>query len=457
MVTRTGRGMADQLLSRAALLRYWRTELAGIRQGAVAKAVGVVSPTTIHNWETGRTDGPNLRQLAALDEWFGAGGALRGVYLALRTPDALLPAEDWWCNFQGEPGPCWAWLRVSGARPSTAHVEAGPLRVDCEIPVESGLFLQAYAFASNPAVHARIDGGGWVDFGHGILPSTIGAPVVDAVDVAVVGPRGELDQALVAASKTWLPHWKYQGDSQWFFTMRTDLGRRVEVAKKTLLAAAKAVVSTKSDVSSAAASLEDVPRHWGGERYRALRQARGLSLLDTAELASEADMSLPPVTKDHVHRLERGAMPRVPQLVERLDAVLGADGRTCTAEVAEIQGAGRFTEITFPVYWVGPVWVQFLRAGHAHDHSATLLWSPWHKRLDVRDGVVVTTRRSEPAMPPLRVELQPGWRVRAGVGVHPRAVDVTEGWGLISREVGFPALAFYFSVMERAMRAPRRT
>ncbi|MFD5089805.1 helix-turn-helix domain-containing protein [Amycolatopsis thailandensis] len=447
--------MVDQLLSRPALLRYWRVELAGLGLDAVARAAGVESPTTIHNWEAGHTDGPSLRQLAAVDERFDAGGTLRDVYLALRTPDALNSAEKWWCNFQGESGPCWAWLRVPGGQPGTAHVDAGPFRVDCEIPADTGVFLQAHAFASNPAVHVRIDGGGWVDFGYGIVPTGIGTLVVDAVDVAVVGPRAELEQAFAVASRSWLPH-RYQGNPRWFTSLKKHLGRRVEVARSALSAAAKAAVSTKSDVSSSLASLEEVPRHWGGERYRQLRNARGLSLQDTAELASDLDPSLAPVTKDHIHRLEHGATPRVTQLVERLDTVLGADGRTCTAEVTGIQGTGRFTEITFPSYWVGPVWVQFLLTGQAEKNSATLLWSPWHKRLDLRHGVVVTTRRSEPSMPPLQVDLAAGWRVRAGVGVHPRAVDVNEGWGLISREVGFPVLAYYFSVVEQAMRAPRR-
>lgn len=448
--------MADQLLSRAAFLRFFRAEVAGLPQEAVARAVGVQSPTTVHNWETGTTDGPSLRQLAALDERFGAGGALRGVYLALRTPDALPPSEDWWCNFQGESGPCWAWLRVPGDRSGTAHLDAGPFRVDCEVPAGTGLFLQAYAFASNPAVRVRVEGGGWVDFGHGILPTGIGAPVVDATDVAVIGPRGELDQALVVASRSWLPHEKYEGKSGWFTTLKKHLGDRVEVARNALSAAAKAVVSTKSDVSASPASLDEVPRHWGGEQYRRLRHARGLSLSDTAELASDLDVSLPRVTRDHIHRFERGAKPRVPQLVERLDTVLGADGRTCAAEATSIETGGRFADITFPSYWVGPVWVQFLCGGKAEDDSATLLWSPWHKHLALRDGVVVTTRRSEPSMSPLRVKLPSGWRVRAGVGVHPNAVDVNEGWGLISREVGFPVLAHYFSVVEQAMRPQRR-
>jgi transcriptional regulator with XRE-family HTH domain len=446
--------MVDRLRDRPALLRYYRIH-AGLGQDTAAKAAGVGSPTTVHNWETGRTEGPNLRQLAALDERFGAGGALRDLYLALRTPDALTPAEHWWHNFQGKSGPCWGWIRIPGGQPGTAQVDAGPFRVDCEIPAKTGLFLQAHGFTPNPPVHVRVDGGGWVDFGHGILPRDIGAQVVNAVDIAVVGPRGELDNALIVASKLWLPHRRFPNDPGWFTTMTKEFGHQVERAKTALARAARAAVSSKTDVSSSPVSLEEVPRHWGGDRYRQLREARGLSLQDAAELASELDLALVPITKDHVYRLERGATPRVPQLVERLDSVLGADGRTCTAEVKEIHTTGGIAEIAFPPYWVGPIWVQFLRSGHSEKNNAALLWSPWRKDLALCDGVVVTTRRSEPSMPPLRVELRSGWRVRAGVGAHPRAVDVQEGWGLMPAD-GFAALARYFSVLEQVLRGARR-
>jgi transcriptional regulator with XRE-family HTH domain len=234
--------------------------------------------------------------------------------------------------------------------------------------------------------------------------------------------------------------------------MRRRFGRRVEVARHTVSTAVKTMVSTGADVSSADASRDAVPLHWGGDRYRQLRVARGLSLADLAQLASAQDPDLSAVTKDHLHRLEHGATPRVPQLVERLDMALGADGRTCTAEVTTVEDVDRGVEITFPPYWVGPVWVQFMQSGRVTEHRARLIWSPWHKNLKLCDGVVVTTRRSEPSNAPLRIDLTEGWSVRAGVGVHPRAVDVNEGWGLLSRDVAFDTLAHYFKVLEAAFR-----
>ena len=77
-------------------------------------------------------------------------------------------------------------------------------------------------------------------------------------------------------------------------------------------------------------------QRWTGEQYTRLRDARGLTLRDAADLASRHGPTLPAVTKDHLHRLEQGSLPRVPQLLERIDMVYRADGRSCTAQVDAI-------------------------------------------------------------------------------------------------------------------------
>lgn len=444
--------MAEHLRLRPALLRWWRTEQSELGLEQVAQAAGVAT-STVHNWETGQTDGPNPQQLAVIDDRLGAGGVLHGLYVALRTPDALDATPRWWRNFQGESRPCWAWLRVTGTKPGIARIDAGPFRIECMVPAGDGVFVQAYAFASNPAVTVQLGRPGWVDFGYGILPADIGTDVIDAVKFAVIGPRDSPDHALAQATSKWLP--ETFGRDRWFDKLKRSFGHRVEVARHAMSAAVSAMVSTGVDLSGATASRDAVPGHWGGERYRQLRVARGLSLSDLARLASEQDLDLPAVTKDRLHRLERGSTPRVPQLVERLDMALGADGRTCTAEVTAIQDVGRSVEIRFPRYWVGPIWVQFLRSGKGAGNRARLKWSPWHKNLKLCDGVVVTTRRSEPSNAPLLVELNAGWSVRAGVGVHPRAVDVNEGWGLLSPDAASATLAHYFKVMEAAFRGSR--
>ena len=443
--------MTDPLTSRAGLLGWWRTRHTTLGLDAVGRSVNVAA-ATVHNWESGHTDGPGVEQLRALDARYGAGGALHGLYEALRTPKALDPAVGWWFNFQGESGPCWAWVRVDGDRAAQAEADAGPFRVEFEVPPRHGVFVQAWAFTSNPAVHVAIGAPGWVDFGYGELPADVGAPVVDAVDVAIVGPRGSLDPALLTASNSFLPY--LLGRETWFDKMKRQLGRRIEVARHAMSRLVNLPWrSVPSDLSGAGGSRDEVPRHWPGERYRHLRQARGLSLTDVAALASAREPSLPPVTRDHVHRLEHGSTPRVPELVQRLDMVLGADGRTCAVALdeASMRAVDGGFDLVFPAYWIGPVWIQFLRTGDQAGAKAELLWKPWSKSLVPCDGVVVTTRRSTRASGPLRVTLPPGWEVRAGVGVHPRAIDVNEGWGL-TREAAYDTLSHYYGVVVRALR-----
>ena len=458
--------MTEPLADRGSLLRWWRTELTELSLEAVARAVGVRSQATVHNWETGHTEGPSVVQLRAMDARYDARRALEGLFTAIRTPHALQATRQWWMNFQGPSGPCWAWLRVEGDRSSVARIEAGPFAVDVDVPPGTGVFVQAYAFTNNPAIQVTMNLEGWVDFGYGAVPPQIGTVVVDAVEHAVIGARPSSDPALMMATNLWLPD-KFGGRGKWFDELKRRLGRRIPT-RRALLAAVKAPIGTRSDLSRFPASRGDVPQWWEGTRYEALRVARGLSLSDLAEAASALDGTLPKISRDHIYRFEHGVTPRLPQLAERLDMALGADGRTCTVEVPFSRVDPTTIEFDFPSYWIGPVWVQFLAskdAGTADQHSlansknnqARLVWRPWHKSLLLRDGVVVTTRKSAAGQQPLRVESPPGWIVNAGVGAHPRAVDVQEGWGLVTTESAFQALGHYYGILEQALRHTKTT
>jgi hypothetical protein len=347
-------------------------------------------------------------------------------------------------------------LRVAGDEPGIGSVNAGPFSVDIEVPPGLGIFLQAYAFTDNPPVHATLDIPGWVDFGYGLLPSEIDAQVIDAAQHAVISSSGTRDPALSTATSMWLPG-KFGGRGKWFEELRGRLGHRVDAVRHVLLSSLKAPIGTRSDVSTSHASREEVPRHWDGVRFEALRQARGLSLSDLAVAATALDESLPRVSRDHIHRFEHGSTPRVPQLVERLDMALGADGRSCTIQTSATRVTSTVTEVAFPSYWIGPIWVQFLAVAPVVDVRARLTWKPWHKGLILRDGVVVTTRKSTRNQQALRVEAPEGWNVVAGVGVHPRAIDVNDGWGLVTPEAAFETLAHYYKVLEQALRHTAET
>lgn len=462
--------MTEPLTDRGLLLRWWRKDLAELSLEAAARAAGVRSQTTVHNWESGRTEGPSGAQLKLLDQRYRASGALLGLYSAIRTPDALEAAAQWWKNFQGPSGPCWAWLRVQSKQSTVARVEAGPFAVDVEVPAGSGVFVQAYAFTNNPPVHVTLAHRGWADFGYGIVPPQIGVPIVDAAADAVIGPRQLPDPALLTATKVWLPG-LFGSHDRWFDELKMRLGHRVESTRQTLLAAAKGPFGTGSDLRGSHASREDVQRRWDASRFETLRLARGLSLSDLADASSALDQTLPTISRDHIHRFEHGATPRVPQFVERLDMALGADGQTCTVAVDSTRVGPALIDVNFPSFWIGPVWIQFLApqskgtVGIRSERNdlrpvktgakARLTWKPWHKSLLVRDGVVVTTRKAAVNQRPLRVEFPPGWNVIAGVGVHPRAVDVNEGWGLVTTEAAFDSLRHYYGILDQALRHTR--
>ena len=444
---------SSELGSRSALLRFWRTEIAGRGLEAAARAAGVASATTVHNWETGKAvRGPTSDQVELLDRYYDAGGALADLFAALRTPDALEPSTQWWNNFQGESRPCWAWLRSSSGSGTRAVAEVGPFSVSVDVPARTGVFLQARAFVANPPVRVTLDDAGWVDFGYGLLPSRLSAPVVEANQSSLIGPRGDLDPALAQARGWWLASEFGRG---WFAELRHRLGARVDAVREVVTSKIRDGLGAPTDLRDAAASRDSVARHWDGHRYERLRVARGLSLDSAAALANRLKPARP-VSRDSIHRLETAAAtrPSNDQLPSLLDTVYRADGRTCCTAVPA-RPEGRRTVVEFPEYWVGPVWVQFLRRSGPVHGDAQLRWAPWFKPLRVRDGTVVTCRRSERSSKPLEVRLPEGWDVLAGVGVHDLAIDVNEGWGFIDIAAARAALTRYWSVLEEVMRPAR--
>ena len=186
-------GQVDgRLDSRGAVLLRWR-EANGLKQASIARALPIPgADSTISQWESGRSaGGPSQPQVEALDARFAAAGCIADMYAAVQTPAGLDADQDWFHNFQGTSGPCWGWVRTSEAMTVTGFMDAGPFRLDLEVPPADGVFIQAYGFASNPAVHVRLDAPGWVDFGRGKIPAGLGVPIVDAVDFAIMGPGAD--------------------------------------------------------------------------------------------------------------------------------------------------------------------------------------------------------------------------------------------------------------------------
>jgi Helix-turn-helix domain len=163
-----------------------------------------------------------------------------------------------------------------------------------------------------------------------------------------------------------------------------------------------------------------------GGQYRTLRQARGLSQADVADLATEL-MPTDPVTDDQIGLLERGGAPRSRFLRPRLDRVYRADGHTCVERVKVIGDRSPFAA-AIPEFWIGPIWFTLTAAADDGVGDSRIQWGQHRKRMRVRSGATVTCRRPTPDSTPFTIYCPSGWTVVAGIGAHPHAQDMNWGW-----------------------------
>lgn len=438
--------MADAIGGQGWVLRRWRLA-AGLTGPGLAHAVGV-SKQAVDQWEDG--DVP-LERHGAIDAAVGGGGTCAAMLWAATTPDALASAARWTTNLaapepwaEAEPftdpaaaSPSWVWLRVDAGdvdddteRLVEVVIRWGPVVLPVRMATTAaGVLATSPVTVGNPGVevHFGPDSTGWADFGIGTVPHTIGVPQIPAMRNLRLHRRPTASVQVVAAP------------------LRRFAQRAPRTADRLAARAANRdfIVETlgSPDVRSGPMDCRDGP---GGapppppdpNRFRVAREGRNLSRAELAALASMIDAV--PVSPTHVKRFEAGARPTVPLLEARLDTSLGANGtlsccRLNSADVAP--GPGGERSVTFPTWWVGPVWIQIL---DNHDSSAVddvtvrLSWSPWTKLLAARTGQVLSCRKATPRTDPLRVSTRSArglpLLVVAGVGEHPAAIDVNHEW-----------------------------
>jgi len=422
---------ASMPLDLRTLLVRWRNDVVNLPAVAVAASLGVAR-SALSNWESGRRS-PDADALASLDRVFGAGGALVGIASAIGSPQGLPARTIWWHNFPASGGPVWAWVRpgAPGARCGiTAQWGVLGIRLDRRLD-QRGLILSLPVSVSNPPLRFELDTPGWVDFGPGRIPRSLGIPSVSAA--AHLRPMG-LEQdptfAIFASRLRPLIH------SPWLNQMTDRLGiarlcdESTEATNSISLAGsggapANLSVGSGNDMHETC----ERPVRWAGAAHRRLREARGLS---RAEVAARASALMPdaPVSDDQVHLLESGGHPRVQYLSSRLDVVYRADGQTGLDTVPVALEGGRAT-VSFPWWWVGPVWIGFTGPGHLA--AVSLVWPPWRQQLHLEPGTRVITRKPPGPTLPLAVEVPAGWTVTAGLGYRSDARDVNRGWHSIDR------------------------
>lgn len=408
----------------AGLLRTWRTQVAAIPASRVAASLGV-GRSTLANWESGlRTPGAGM--LEALDAAYQAKGALVDLAWALASPQSLDPRVEWWHNYQPAGGPVWAWARPEHAGPVRLELRWGPLAMRVERRLgPQGVIVRVAASVANPPVHARIEPPGWVDFGQGPIPSALPIPTINAL--AHVRLANPADDALAIISSRLRA--ALDGDGDWIDKLAGFLAKRRDLVTDGLSRTTPG--PRLADLTGRAPERPDTTAHaWSGPRYRALREARGLSRTDAATRARALDPATP-VSDEQIALLEGGGRPRVADLPARLDVVYRADGHSVRQPIPVVTATDGTTTITVPPWWTGPIWLTphtTPATARSQPGLITLRWPPWQHRLRLHPATTLTTRKSPGQDKPLHALLPTGWTLTAGLGVHPDAIDINHGW-----------------------------
>jgi hypothetical protein len=276
---------------------------------------------------------------------------------------------------------------------------------------------------------------GWADFGKGRVPAGVaerlGAPVLDARTLPSLVKQSEpplqahvfaklnKDKAVLGFKKVveqFGPAWDL---------VRPHLGfARSDPPPHPIVNAVAGDVGVRVDDSGWIVS-QAVQEP---ERFRLIREARGLSREAASAQATEMDRHHP-VTASALRAYEEtGAVPAVERFFSRLDAAYAADGHFGLDFVHDSRSRYPRDGIRFPTYWQGPIWLQIRGTGEDTSGLVDLTWGPWHRSQYVLAGTVLTTRKASEKMPPLVCELPAGWHVRAGVGAIPAGLDINHGW-----------------------------
>jgi transcriptional regulator with XRE-family HTH domain len=411
--------------SQARLLRVWRTDIARWTQAEVAEYLSEnvaeypsTNKATISMWERARR-GLTFEALYALDDCYQAAGALADMAQALGTPFGL-PARRSWVRYpSGAYGTGWALLRpTAGHGRIDARLTWGPLSFRIAEPCgDEGILLQLPLSAPDVVIAVHLDEPGWVDFGRGRAHVELGIPVHDVPASPALAVDGPVPPGLVSAGLAD----RLAGDPDLaealleLFGARPDLARQAFAAGPATDADGELLIVDRPHPDGA------VPR-FTGEQYRTLRNGRCFTLSDAAAKAT-ALLPQEPVSADRIRRFERGATPQAEQLRARLDHVYDAGGHTCNERVGVPSYRAPFT-VTFPRYWVGPVWFAFSSDRYASGPVVIHRRGVQQRLLVVSGASVTSTRVAVDDTDPFTIECRYGWRVTAGMGARPAAPEI---------------------------------
>ncbi|WP_426241373.1 helix-turn-helix domain-containing protein [Nocardioides sp. LHG3406-4] len=418
--------MVGALESPGSLLREWRIRNEWT-QSELADVVGVTA-AAVSAWETGSRR-IMLDSLVRLDAVLGADGCLIDLVRAIGSC-ALEPRSRWGHIF-AEPGPAWVWLRTADGARLRGTCHGGLLGYAIDHPPGPGGVFAALPMA-DPRwdVRVELEGPAWVDFGRGTPPSWLDLPMLSSVALVLTRPRDKGVGFYIEAVRR-----RDRGDPD---TLRDRLRILIGAERWDILE--RQVLATDAPPTEPPGPPDAPwPPRTAEERrrlHRLLRETRGLSQVDAAEMATRiARTSRPPtapsvrpVTAMQVHNYEHGRTSRTRHLPALLDLAYGGYGWTCFERVPVARRSSTRFEVPFPGFWLGPVTLAVRPAGVAHPGGLTLTW-PTRRRdraLPAHGGVLGFVRR--PGDGTLTVETPAGWLVEAWMGYDPDATDALGDW-----------------------------
>jgi len=393
------------------VLRWWRTDVLGWTQQQAADRLNV-RPNALSNWERGqRAISIDLDDLdAALDGQH----MLADLLWARGTPEGLEPGRLWSWVFPGESRPVWMWIR---SPEPTLIIEAEWGVVRLEEPLDlgpNGAFITVGASVSDSPVIVQLSTPGWVDFGSGDPPAEIpGAEVLQGLELmqrsSARGPLIDMFSSALRAKRESKQPEVIELDE----TARGGIDSYLERRERWI----------DGRWQPEPEGIEAVER----ARYGRLRQARGLSLANlAARLRRLTDLQ---VSRDTVWRFETDiGRPHAPQLPVAIDHALGAGGRLTVVDVLTGHGEG---SVSFPSYWVGPVWVAFAGDDAAFPVKLILQRGQWHREVELDGPELVSAHWFDPSTP-LRITAPSLIEWSVGVGRRAGATAIDLGWAPIT-------------------------
>lgn len=419
------------------VLRAWR-EYSGCSGAQVARALGFV-PAAITNWEKGdrgRRPAAFVDMVEKYARALGLGShefdALVGLWRAAGSTRVAQPRAEWAHNYAGPSGPVWAWVRSRSDHRFAGTAQWGPFQTPLEVPASGeGVIIQAPTSVPNPPFTITLSEPGWADFGEGYVPEQVamrlGVTYLRAS--TFIGP-----QMVYPLSD---PDYRHlQPTIREAAQLATRLGLRWVLGHNRSPRHALDGGEVEATLSPGATIFDELglvsQLLVSPASAQEIREARGMSRAAAAERASHYEPQNR-ITANMIEALEySGRIPSPPRVLARLDTVYQMDGRFGVDRtfhfVTHGVGSGGIHSVNFSSYWRGPVWVQARNDDPLAICAVELNWGPWRRRQRLQSGGVLTTRKATTDAPPLRVRVPSGWRIVAGLGAIPTALDVNQGW-----------------------------